>query len=244
MLSSKIPICFFFFCSFYFSVKNLFLSIQENLTSLRVVITTKQMLRLLIPSQGWVCWLPSPLENWSDFPSSLYALLWDFGWYPGQFAYYKTLVPIKSLCRSLLSAVLWRSLWICVLADTVPCPLRCSSLGPFLGRCVHAAHVHQVLTWELSGSSYCSSLLQASALPRRVRYKALSVHKAQGGLGPMLVHAQAFSNPLLFRILPTFSGFKGSSHMFLKVFQPPGCLAVSRGQVDLSGEIAREKKGQ
>ena len=136
------------------------------------------------------------------------------------------------LCES----VFWQIL--CLVLCIVP------AWVPFLGRCVHAAHVHQGLTWELSGSSYCSSRLQASALPRQVRNKALSVHKARGGLGPMLVHTQAFSNPLLFRILPTFSGFKGSSHMFLKVFQPPGCLAVPCGQVDLSGEIAREKKGQ
>ena len=56
---------------------------------------------------------------------------------------------------------------------------------------------HQVLTWGLSGSSCCSSLLQASALPLWV----CLCRRLGGGLGPMLLHTQAFSSPLLFRIL-------------------------------------------
>lgn len=133
MLSSKISICFFSFLVVFTSLWRAcsfpLISRGFNLTECGYNPRSR-CFNLLIPSQGWVCWLPFPLENWSAFPSSLDALLWDFGWYPGQFAYYKTLVPINILCRSLLSLLfLWRSLWICVPADIVPRPLCCSSLG-------------------------------------------------------------------------------------------------------------------
>ena len=97
---------------------------------------------------------------------------------------------------------------------------------------------HQVLTWGLSGSSCCSSR-QASALPRWV----CLCRRLGGGLGPMLLHTQAFSSPLQ-DSCPHSQHSGAPLTCSSKCFSLPGCLAAPRGQVDLSGEIAREKKGK